>query len=95
MGEAGDYCSSHFQRAKYTRKPYVLVSTITKKSLQLWDGVKIKHLHIHHCLQEPIHYASAVHELKKVAADQWGDSDYALDCAIKKVQKAKSVEGIL
>ena len=36
----GDHYLSHLQWAKYIRKPYVLVSRITKISLQLMDGVK-------------------------------------------------------
>ena len=49
MGKAHDPYLSHLEQAKYMRKPYVLVSGITKNSLQLIDRRKkgtIKNLHI-------------------------------------------------
>ena len=52
-----------FEQAKYMRKPYALVSGITKKCLQLSDGVKI-------CIFVPVCYhsfnASHIHELKTI-----------------------------
>ena len=41
MDKADNQNPSHLQRAKYMRKPYVLVNGATKKCLQLKEGVKI------------------------------------------------------
>ena len=40
MGKEVDHYLSYLKRVKYMRKPYALVSRITKKSLQLSDEKK-------------------------------------------------------